>query len=1102
MAGLTIYKASAGSGKTYAITREYIHLLFQDVDNYKHILGVTFTNKATAEMKSRIVAELDKLARGASSNYAAEIIKTFHLSPAGLKQRASLILSKILHDYSKFTILTIDSFFQRIIRAFAREVGYYQGFDVELDQAHVLTAAVDQMIFDLESNTALRDWLVSFAEDKIVEGGNWNINRDIERIGSEVFRETFSEFGDVMIKKMTDKDFLKGFGKKLESLRSEFEKNFRQLGCEAVDLICKHDLVAADFKGKSRSICSFFEKHAQLERFEKFEITNTIRRHLNDLDKWIGTDKERNALIAKSYEEGLNRLLGEIIDMYDKQFPMYRSVVEVQKYLYVLGVLADLLVHIRDYTSGRNLFMLSDTGQFLRKLIQDSDAPFVYERTGIAIHHFMIDEFQDTSALQWQNFRPLILNSMAGNNANWVVGDVKQSIYRWRNSDWTILSEKIFADLAPHPIDVKTLHYNWRSSRNVVKFNNSFFRNAIDILLAEVRSMQDEKPMPGLEDFERLLTNAYDAFTQLLPENKNNDEGLVNIQFLPPDANKEIKFQEQAMAKLVETIEALQDKGYHLRDIAILVRARDEGNLVSNHLLKHQKENQSGKYRYDVLSGDSLLLKNSEVVKWLISAFTYIMHPDDDLNKAFLSYEYERYLLLPNKDVLSGNDGLETNSLHHTFSSTAHQMINSFFNQNGLKQYSVYELCDKIIGHFGFANIKSELPFIQAFQDMLQEYIRKEPADLNSFLNWWDENQDKKVIATPEGQDAIRLMTLHTSKGLEFKVVIIPFGDWEFMKSGRNILWCNTSFEPFNLLEILPVNLTKNLANTIFSRDYYREKALSYVDNLNLLYVAFTRAIDALYVTVPEPTNDAIENSMGNLIAGALQCQGSDPAAMEYPAVWLPDHLNESCEHFVLGYLPQNEDCPVEGNNILLEDTPYVIRPVSEVVKQVIPSEDLLVTEGGILASRVNAGKIMHEVFQRIRTIEDVDNALLALNLEGKVRTAEINGLSAKIKKLLSNKKVNNWFSPDWEVRTEAGILLKDGSMPRPDRVLTQGKKAVVIDYKFGEQESPSYLLQVSGYMKFLKALGYAPIEGYLWYVNLDKIVPVGQQTAVQGSLF
>jgi len=1045
-------------------------------------------------MKSRIITELDKLSKGSDSGYASELMKSFTLTPPALKHKASLILSKILHDYSHFTILTIDSFFQRVIRAFAREIGFHQGFDVELDQEKILTAAVDQMIFELDSNPVLKDWLVRFAEVKIVEGSSWNFNRDIENVGKEVFKENFKERGEKLIEKITDKTFLETFGKKLESLKTTFEKELRQKGIEAVAIIRKHGLDAEDFKGKSRSIGTIFGKLSKMEKFDDWKITPTILKHYDSVDEWTIKSSPRHEDIKSAYNDGLNRLLGEIIDIDEKELPLYISATVVQKHLYVLGVVADLMKHVSEYATSKNLFMISDTTQFLRKLIQGSDAPFVYEKTGTFIRHFMIDEFQDTSALQWHNFKPLIINSLSENNDNWVVGDVKQSIYRWRNSDWTILSEKIFDDLYPHSIKVETLQYNWRSDKNITRFNNSFFRNAIQALLTEVITPAGSEPLPGLDDFEHLLTNAYSDFAQLVPETKNADKGYVTVEFIPKNENSDISFETESLAKLPKIIEHLLDQHYNLKDIAILVRTRSEGDIVSDFLLKYQKQEKNSPYRYDILSNDSLLLRNSEVVKWLIAAFTRIVSPDDLLNKAFLAYEFEQYL--------SASPPLPTEDSHVVFFSSSN-FFDEFFSGENLKQYPIYELCDKIIAHFGLSTIKTELPFLQAFQDMLQEYIRKEQGDLSSFLRWWDENQDKRVISMPDNQDAIRLMTLHSAKGLEFKVVIMPFGDWTFMKSGwnSNMLWCSTNMEPFNDLELIPVSLSKGLQKTIFSRDYFREKALSYVDNLNLLYVAFTRAVEALYVLVPEPTKDAIENNISNLIRQAIKNQTFDPAIVNYPAIRLKDYWDEQEMRFTYGMLDHLAVPEKTASGISLKDIDYTTRAVSEVVKQVIPANEYFTAEGEVLSSRINTGKIMHEVFQQIKTPEDIDNALLSLLLEGKITQMDVQQLTVQIKKLTNGTQVKHWFSNDWEVRTEATILLRDGSLPRPDRILLKGAKAIVIDYKFGDKEHASHQWQVRNYMNHLRKMNYKEVEGYLWYVTLGKVLSISTNPE-QGKLF
>ncbi len=1098
LAGLTIYKASAGSGKTFKITREYIHLLFRDADNYKRILGVTFTNKATAEMKSRIILDLNKLARGEISAYTDDLLHDFKLSPKALQERASLILSKILHNYSHFSILTIDSFFQRVLRSFAREIGYYQGFDIELDQDKILTEAVDQMIFDLDSNPDLKDWLVRFAEEKILEGNSWDVNKDIEQLGKEVFKESFKEFGDSLVEKISDKAFLQKFNGELNKLKNDFEDQMKDLGNEAVAICRKFGLETDDFNSKYKSnLASFFVKCCDNDNYNKFEISKTIQNHYNNVDQWTTKASTRKAEVQLGFDGGLNNCLGNIIDFYDKQYAVYISATSVQKNLYVLGVIADLLKHIREYTSAKNLFMLSDSTQFLQKLISGSDAPFVFERIGTFIRHFMIDEFQDTSALQWANFKPLILNSLAENNENWVVGDVKQSIYRWRNSDWRILSENIITDILPHTPHIEPLSHNWRSSLNIVLFNNTFFANAQRLLLNEVEPTEGEKPVEGLDAFKALLENAYREFGQLIPEHKNIDRGLVHIDFVLRESEKTKDWMNDAMAKLPAILENLQDNHYCLNDVAILVRERSEGDKVSEYLLKYQKEKNLNNYRYDVISNDSLLLRNSETVKWIISVIAHIVQPDNQLNKSFLLYNYLEFIDNEN-DKPTFVDFFKSNG-----TIVLPAKLETFLASKTLKQFAVYELSDYIIETFQLAEFKSELPFIQAFQDMLQEYTRRESVDLHSFLQWWDKNQHKRVISMPSGQDAIKLMTLHSAKGLEFKVVIMPFGDWSFMKSGRSggVLWCATDVAPFCDLTLLPLNLTSGMQKTIFSRDYFREKALAYVDNLNLLYVAFTRAIDALYVIVPESDKDKIDNSVGRLVGKSLKVDLIDPVEDQFPAIEMPKYWNETEKTFTYGALPIGEEMAKTENSISLSDVKYTVRAVSDVVKQVIPANDYFGSDGNVLVSRINSGKIMHEVFQRIKTINDVDDALLSMLLEGKIMETERQQLVSNIKELINAPLVKHWFSGEWEVRTEATILLKNGLMPRPDRVLLNNNKAIVIDYKFGTSEHPSHQSQVLDYMKYLRQMNILQVEGFLWYVNFGIVLPV-VSTGVQGKLF
>jgi ATP-dependent exoDNAse (exonuclease V) beta subunit len=1091
---LTIYKASAGSGKTHRITGEYLKLLFDNPDNYRHILGVTFTNKATAEMKSRIITELYKLSKGEKSDYTKVLTEYSNIKASELNDRAALILYRILHDYSHFTISTIDSFFQKVIRTFGREIGLLQGFEIELDQSKVLQASIDQMIFRIDSHPELKEWLIRFAEDKIVEGQSWNITADIESLGNELFKENYKEFADKLQEKITNKNFLKDYSKKLGDCSDRIEAKVKALALEAKSILQNSGVCIDEFKGKSRGIGAWFFKLDTKNSLGDWKISDTIRRCYDTPEEWFPAKSNKQPLIESLFHEGLNRILGELLTIYDNDFIIYRSITKVQKNLYVLGMIVDLQAQIREYTSDKNLFLISDTAQFLYKLMDGSDAPFVYERTGTFIHHFMIDEFQDTSVLQWKNFKPLVINSLAENNQNWVVGDVKQSIYRWRNSDWTILSEKIAGEIYPHRSSVETLNYNWRSCTNIVRFNNTFFRNALDQL-----SLMEHKPIGDADDntFARVLLNAYSGFEQLVPESKLSDEGIVRMEIIPAESRRNKEWQNEVLEKLPALITQLQDSGYSLSDVAILVRDRKEAKLVSDYFLNFQKNLESTAYRYDILSGDSLLLKNSEIVKWIIACFTYIVSPTDKVNATFLAFQYQQFVKsFSNADISSLFD-LDGELL-------LPEELKEYFINRHLKQLSIYELTDELILYFGLNQLVLELPFLQAFQDLLHNYVKREPADIHSFLNWWDEHQDKQVISMPDNQDAMRLMTFHSSKGLEFPVVVVPFGDWEILKTTKsnNYLWCNPKVSPLDDMDLLPVVMSKGLEETIFVDEYLKEKALLYVDNLNLLYVAFTRAIDGLYLFVPEHSEDGIKNNVASLISNSIKNQYFEIENSKFPAAYLPAYFKAESNVFEFGTLPVMEKKKSKTSDLLMNSLAYPVRNISDVTHQVITATEYFQDDENRLASHLNSGKVMHELFQYIRTRADLDKALLKVLSEGKLIKADLERVKIFINAALDDPQVNSWFQPDWELKNEVPILLPDGTLQRPDRVMIKDKKAIVVDYKFGNDEKPAHQHQVANYMRYLRQMGYTEIRGFVWYVGNKKVVPVITGVVEQGRLF
>jgi len=1071
MSKLIIYRASAGSGKTYTLAREYIRLLLQNADNYRRILAVTFTNKATEEMKSRIVRDLHRLAIRYDEAYSKDIARFAEISENELPEKALTALANLLHDYSHFSVVTIDSFFQRVIRSFAREMGLFAGYDVELDQDTVLDEATKLMLADLDENEFLKDWLVEWAKRKIEEGKSWNFTTDLLHLGSEIFSEELQNMEPDLLQKATDKKELERYRENLQQLVNDYRDDLQRFAQKAISIIKRHGLDIDSFTQKQRGVGGYFLKLSQ--RWDTSANSYVIKA-LDGVEEWYSKKSPQKNAIMDAHQNGLDEILQKMVGYQNDHAQEIATAKIILKQVNVLGVLCDLMDYVKEYARDQNLFLISEASGFLKTIIANADAPFIYERVGNFYNHFMIDEFQDTSSIQWDNFRPLIANSIASGYQDWIVGDVKQSIYRWRNADWKILSEHIEHDTEIQNVEVEKLNQNWRSAPETVQFNNSFFREAVSQLCAVFAN--DEEIIAD-EDFlrtqEELMRNAYRDCYQHLPEQKTGEKGYVRITIIPEEEDAEKTWQEIVLDKLPRQIEKLQDLGYGLSDIAILVRENREARDIADFLLAYRQSHLGSKYRYDVLSNESLLIGHSPVVKWLLAMMRYIIEPDDKLNRAFLNSKIQEFEDLKiqefeNSKIKSSNFGI----------------IKSL----NLRSLPVYELSEKIIQQYNLYQIAGQAPFLQAFQDILLQYTRRQATDVRSFLDWWEGEKDRKCVAMPDHQDAIRLMTIHKSKGLEFDAVIIPFCDWQLCKSGKT-LWCKPDVTPFSDMKILPLKFEPPLRDTIFVNDWLHEKMMSYIDNLNLLYVAFTRAKKALFISTPQQKKEGFAN-VKDLIQNVLQkpftttrlsqknTDNADNADLHgYDDYWQPENL---C--FELGELTEKaskkEENPVEyfdaSIRCTMDDASHIARNSAYYV-----SDDRL------------KGRLLHDIFRYIVTADDLERCLNTMIAEGKLSEKERSHIVDTVHSALGNPIVSRWFTPEVQVKTEAEILLPDGSFARPDRIVFDDEQVQVIDYKFGELQSEKYRLQVMRYTDYLRGMGYASVKGYLWYVTLNKVEEV-----------
>jgi ATP-dependent exoDNAse (exonuclease V) beta subunit len=1078
---LQIYRASAGSGKTFRLTGDYIRLLFgaEKLNQHRKILAVTFTNKATEEMKSRILLELNKMANGDDSKFRNEIMKEFNLAEEQVNRKAGKMLLNILHDYSAFSISTIDSFFQQIIRAFARDIGIHGGYELELHTDQVLDQAVDNLFSDLaeKENKLLLDWLTGFAEEKIEKSESWNLQGSIRSLGFEIFKESYQHKAEITNQKLHNREFLLEYKKELSAIEAEFANRVKKISVEALGIIESNGLETTDFKGGQKSAMN---KLYQLKD-GIFKLTDTFFKMAIDVQDCYtkSASKATITAIETSYFNGLQQKLQEIATIFEVDIIQYNTVKIIRKHLNTLGILSDLAMQIKKLTSDRQIMLISDSNLLLNKIIDNSETPFIYEKTGVQIDHFMIDEFQDTSVLQWKNFMPLIKNSLAAGNFNLLVGDVKQSIYRWRNSDWKLLDNQVYTDFNPEEIHSEVLGTNWRSDRNIIGFNNVFFRDASIILQQKLNETLETVSLTETSDLQNKIIGAYRDIAQDVSEKAS--DGCVKFNFINQE-NQEEKWKEISLNKLPSMLEDLQLRGYRPCDIAILVRENDDEVQIINKLLHYKNSAEANKQlSYNIMSTKGLLLGSSSSVRFLLSLLHLLVNPDDELNKTIVSYEFARgKLKLSAEEAVRAaiNDAKESSKLSPLFSDEENELLLSY------RHFPLFEMTEKIIGSFDLCSWYHEIVFIQAFQDLIFKFSTGKSSDLNSFIHWWNISGNKESIATPEDESAFRIMTIHKSKGLDFPVVIIPFCDWELDSRKRNILWCETDELPFGKIPLIPVEYSSVLAKSVFAESYYREMMQTYIDNINVAYVAFTRPEHELIVVCPKPKPDKSGNYTIKTLAGLLYhtfTNADEDVLMHYNAENDTFTLGEPTHHIKI------ENPSRQADNFLSE---YPVIDISDRLRIRHKYHSIFSDKNDISSNPLEYGILMHEILCNIKTTDDIDVITTDFVRQGRISEIEAEKIQMEIRDFCQKPIVEPWFRKGLHVLNETPVLTPEGHEYRPDRIVIDGKNAIIIDYKFGENEMPKYESQVKNYSSLLDKMGYNS-QSYLCYVKLNKIVEV-----------
>ncbi|MDO4998705.1 MAG: UvrD-helicase domain-containing protein [Bacteroidales bacterium] len=930
---MKILKASAGSGKTYRLSKTYIDLLLSGGEPYpyRHILAVTFTNKATAEMKARILRDLAKLAR--------------------TDPKAKAVLTDLLHDYGAFSVSTIDKFFQQALKAFSREIGQFADYQIELDKDALIAETMDRILDSLtEDSRELLAWIRASLSDTLEQGRRYRIDEGLLEVGkllkNDEHRELAERYGIV------DRD---AFDKpRLERIRRE---------CRAV---------IKDFTDRAAALGFPVEPGKPLSP--------------------VGKKK----LIKAS--EGLTDLFGE-------PFRIYNTALILDSLLFQLGLADEFYKGFDALLKEKNLMCLDESNTILRDIIAGSDAPFVYEKLGVRYEHFLLDEFQDTSHIQWENFLPLLRESESARGGNLIVGDVKQSIYRFRDSDWELLGGEVgraFPDA-----ETETLQNNWRSSRTVVGFNNRFFEYAAGQL--------------GLADIY--------ADVHQTARKEDDQDGSVCVTFC----------EDQLAAVHASVLEA-RAASAQWGDIAVLVRGRKEGAAIAAYLIGQG---------IPVISDDSLLLKSSPVVRRLVSLLSCYENPDDRIGR-FLS-----------------------DSLDLTFPTEYHSLV---------------DFCEQLLRSLRDrepASFEGQVPYIQAFMDDLQGWVQTNGNNLRYYLKHWEEKE--LYISSPENASSVRILTIHKSKGLEFPYVIFPFAEKvDLYKHGVHWSYLDTARTPFSadLSGIYPVDLGGLAETSLFEEAVQRERRLQLVDNLNVFYVALTRAGKSLHIIARQPSKkcrEAVAKGKGQPEFGNLSevlfafLGGKDDYRAGKPYDF--SHLERKDA-------PDEREFPAGYPSIALDGR---LTPSQD-------ADDFFSDDGavGVAASARLRGIVLHDILSEVSVPADLDAAVDAAVLDG--RLDRDGGESARA---LLRERIGahpEWFPDglleDMRVLNEQTVFDADGTQRRPDRVVLQGRRAVIVDFKFGHEEE-GYRWQLRRYARLYRQLGYEVAGAYVWYVPEDKVVAV-----------
>ena len=1036
----TIYDASAGSGKTFTLVKEYLKIILSSKkeDTYKNILAITFTNKAVGEMKSRV---LEALSEFSNDNPDAKALEMMHqiqeetqLSAKDIHFKSKAIIRNIIHNYAAFDISTIDKFTHKVIRTFAHDLNLPATFEVSLETDTLLIEAIDALIAQVGEDSMLTKLLVDFTLEKTDDDKSWDISRDIKEIAklllNENSRQEIEHFKEKSIDEFISlKELLTAKLKEIELFSIDQAKT-------AFQLIQEQQL---DEKSFNRGVVfNYFRKFSAGERINNSKISDYLSEG-NRYSKTIPQD-QKNAVDAIA-----PKLLAcfEAIDVTIKNHLLYTSFL---KNINPLSLLNRVSQELHKIQQDQNILSIAEFNSIIHNEIQKQPAPFIYERMGERYKHFFIDEFQDTSQMQWENLIPLIDNALSSEDLQgergslMIVGDPKQSIYRWRGGkaeQFIELSKSKNPFVNPDK-SIHSLVTNWRSYSEIIDFNNHFFHYI---------SSNFQNP-----DYRDLYENHSH-------QNKNaKTGGYVNLSFIPSKdtSNGDLDKVELYLEAIKTTIDKLLQKGFSYRDMVILTRKKDPAVKIATFLTE---------YGIPIVSSETLLLQNSVEVKFVVNVLRYIKNGLDKESKANFLHYVGTYLQesVPVHDFIF-------QGMKYDFDEELEQWLLTFdlnisFRQ--LRKKSLYEVVEDICNKLIHSNETNA--YLQDFLDRVLEHDIKKRSGISDFLDYWDNNASRFSIPSPEGNNAIRIMTIHKAKGLEFPVVIFPFAEESYSNAPKDKLWIEPENDQIPLDKILvDNNSTVEELGESAKLVYQQKKEEELLDNVNILYVALTRAEEQLYIISSmnlTSKGEVVNNNMSTFFLNYLIENG----------LFNSSQLNYQWGNQERISIPRKKIQSVQA----IEKVQNTLHPSAI---KIVHKESLM--WGTNQQKAIEYGNVIHEILSYVKTFDDVDLALIKAFENGLINTSQSNEVSEVLHKICTHPELIDFFATDVKILNEQTIIRKSDSLIKPDRIVLNSKgEAMLVDYKTGEPNS-KHQKQIETYEQALELMGYKVIKKALVYIG------------------